>query len=141
VASNEPKIPSSAELGGPTTDSVFDFLYCDTPRIASFLAQFDNSGSLTGIVRSEHAHRGTQKAFKKEASGTLLAISGGVSHEKDTTAEYGQESQRMYDPAWANARAFLDLLSERSLINRDVPSAGIGQFVLGSKPNQAVEGL
>ena len=34
---------SGAVPGEPESDSVFDFLYYDAPRVGSFLAQFDPS--------------------------------------------------------------------------------------------------
>ena len=43
-----------------------------------------------------------------------------------------RESQRVYDPLWANALVFLDYLSERNLIQRDISGAHMGQFVLCS---------
>lgn len=37
---------------------------------------------------------------------------------------------RVYDPTWANAREFLDVVDEAGLIHRDVSSAAVGQIVL-----------
>ena len=37
---------------------------------------------------------------------------------------------RVFDPYWANARAFLDYLSDRDLIQRDLENARMGQFAI-----------
>ncbi|QBX34587.1 hypothetical protein E4191_07590 [Paracoccus liaowanqingii] len=37
---------------------------------------------------------------------------------------------RVYDPTWANAREFLNVVDEAGLIHRDVSSASVGQIVL-----------
>ena len=42
----------------------------------------------------------------------------------------GQTLERVYDPFWTNARLFLDALTERDLIQRDIGAAEVGQFVL-----------
>ena len=41
-------------------------------------------------------------------------------------------SERLYDPLWTNARALLDYLEGGGLINRDIATARIGQFVIAS---------
>ncbi|MCQ8873602.1 hypothetical protein NP945_17350 [Mesorhizobium sp. LMG17149] len=130
MASNKPKSPSIGVRDDQSTDSVFDFLYYDAARIASFLSQFDSSGHLTEVTQGERAHRNKQTSTTLETSGTVAVVSGTATRETDIGAEYGKDSQRVYDPTWANARTFLDYLSERSLISRDMTTAGIGQFVI-----------
>lgn len=132
MASKEPKTPSTEEQGDQSTDSVFDFLYYDARRIASFLAQFDNSGHLTGIVQNETAQRSKQSTGTLKASGGVLLAKASGEHSHVTGSSYQRESQRVYDPTWANARAFLDHLAEHGLTNRDIGAAGIGQFVLST---------
>ncbi len=131
--SRKPKTPSTEARGGLSTDSVFDFLYYDARRIASFLSQFDDSGQLTEIVQHELAQR------SKRTIGTIKAV-GGVpliaTAEGEQSSEAGassqHDSQRVYDPIWANARTFLDYLAERDMIQKDVAEANMGQFVLCS---------
>ncbi len=133
MTSRKLKTPSTEEQDGLNTDSVFDFLYYDARRIASFLSQFDSSGQLKEIVQNESAQG------SKRTTGTIKAV-GGVpliaTAEGEKTSETGagfqHESQRVYDPIWANARTFLDYLSEREMIHRNVAEANMGQFVLCS---------
>ena len=129
----ELKTPSGEEQGGLSTDSVFDFLYYDARRIASFLSQFDNSGHLKEIVQNESAQRSQQKTGTvKAAGGVPLVATAEGEHSSETGATYQRDSQRVYDPIWANARTFLDYLDEWDMIQRDVTKANMGQFVLCS---------
>ncbi|WP_299724694.1 hypothetical protein [Devosia sp.] len=125
------KKQSETLTGGPdaqTTVSVFDFIYHDAPRVASFLAQFDSSGHLTQIAQSAHITRVRDEGDK--TTGTLGIVSGETT--KAASDEFGKESQRVYDPTWANARVLLDYLDEAGKIQRDISKAQIGQFVLAS---------
>jgi hypothetical protein len=56
--------------------------------------------------------------------------SGGINLERGPGLSGSEESERIYDPLWANALAFLNQLTDRDLIIRDVSNAKIGQIVL-----------
>ena len=122
------KIASGAEFEEPQTDSVFDFLYSDSARIASLLAQFDNSGHVTGAETSES---------KEEAQGDKISAEGhigakklfgiGAGYEGNTGLRAGLAAKLTYDPYWANARNLLNLLDDRLV--RDLSAARIGQIV------------
>ena len=114
----------------PESVSVYDFLYYDAARIASFLSQFDPSGHLTQITNNERAHRGKKESTSVQAAGSVAIVKGTISDGTDLTSEYGKQISRSYDPRWANALAFLDYLEERALLNRNVSEAPIGQIVL-----------
>jgi hypothetical protein len=60
---------SEKELDEPQNDSVFDFLYCDSRRIGSFLAQFDDSGHLEKIVQRESAAKSAKRGYEFNVSG------------------------------------------------------------------------
>lgn len=112
-------------------DSVFDFLYHDSRRIASFLSQFDANGLLTGLTQGESVAKGTKRSKKLGIGGDVpLLIGGKVEFEVGPGEVGSQTMERAYDPFWANARQFLDVLTERDLIQRDVSKARIGQFAL-----------
>lgn len=111
-----------------TTVSVFDFIYHDARRIASFLSQFDNSGHLTQISQSAGISRVRDEADKTH--GTLGLVSGEMT--RSASDEHSKESQRIYDPMWTNARALLDYLDEAGRLQRNLETAQIGQFVLVS---------
>jgi hypothetical protein len=115
--------PSSAR-------SVLDFLYHDSRRIGSFLSQFEGDGHLQQLTRTKDAERGKKEASKKDGKADLGLLSGGLEGTKETTVSSAEGYARVFDPYWANARAFLDYLSENNMINRTLLGARIGQFVL-----------
>lgn len=115
----------------PSTASVFDFLYHDSRRIASFLSQFDENGLLTGLRQSEGVSIATKRGWKVGLGASAPLVGGGnVALERSPGDTGTMAAERSYDPLWANAREFLAALSERGLIERNVDSARIGQFVL-----------
>ena len=112
--------------------SVYDILYHDDVRIASFLSQFDNNGLLTGLTAGDSVVKG-QKRGKKFGLGGSSPVGGGNLSFELGPGEAGSESlQRVYDPYWANALQFLDVLHARNLIQREVNQARIGQFILAT---------
>lgn len=127
------EIASAGEHDAAEADSVFDFLYHDSRRIASYLSQFDNSGLLTGVTQSEGVTKGSKRGKRIGLGGNAPLIGGGNIELEIGPGEAGSESMvRVYDPYWANALQFLDVLHERNMIQRDLDSATIGQFVLAS---------
>ena len=115
----------------PETNSVFDFLYHDSRRVGSLLAQFDQNGLLKEIKQSEHASKGTGRGFSFSGGASTPLTGGGHLGIEVSPKEGGGESlERIYDPFWANAREFLNVLEDNNLILRDVESAGLGSIVL-----------
>ena len=127
---------STKVLGEPPKASVYDFLYCDTRRIGSFLAQFDDSGHLERVVQKETATIGAKRGFKLGiGGGATLAGTGGTGNaafEISPEAGSSEASERIYDPLWSNARTFLDYLDGAELLHRGLDGANIGQFILSS---------
>lgn len=134
--SKKDKKASGGERGDLSQDSVYDFLYCDTRRIGSFLAQFDVGGHLQQVTSSESASKGYKRGYKVGlGGGATLAGTGGngeVNFERGPAEIGSEELQRVYDPLWSNALSLLDFLEERHLIQRDIAEASIGNFVLSS---------
>jgi hypothetical protein len=73
--------------------------------------------------------------------GWRVALGGGMpeagasaeaSVERGPAEEGSETSERVYDPLWTNALAFLDYLEERNMIQLDIHKARIGQFVLAT---------
>lgn len=117
--------------GKPDTDSVFDFLYHDSRRIGSFLSQFDNNGLLTGLSRGESAAKGSKRGWKVGVGADVPILGGAKLDVEREPGETGSETlERSYDPFWANALTFLDVLDERGMIARDLDSASFGQIVM-----------
>jgi hypothetical protein len=114
-------------------DSVLDFLYHDVRRIGSFLGQFDDSGHLQEVRQSESAKKGHKRGFKITAGAGVPVVASGTLGFERTPHDTGEEgSERVYDPLWTNARTLLDYLEDAQMIQRDVTSARIGQFILAS---------
>lgn len=108
-------------------------MYYDKKRVASFLSQFNNFGHLKELTEGESASRTKSESTSGGVSGGIPAvISGDASHDAGTGASYSNDTNRIYDPTWTNALSFLDYLSEKQLLNRDISNASIGQFVLHS---------
>lgn len=127
---------SEREQDERENDSVFDFLYCDTRRIGSFLAQFDDAGHLQQVIQRESVVKGVKRGVEiGVGGGATLAGTGGsgnLSFKRGPSDEGSEGSERLYDPLWTNARAFLDYLAEKNIIERDLTKAHMGQFVLVS---------
>lgn len=132
--SKSDKKASAAEPDGHQSDSVLDFLYNDVRRVGSFLAQFDESGHLQRVVQRESASLGQKRGLKVNLSGGANVLgtggSGGIGIERGPLEGGAEGQEREYDPLWANARTLLDFLEGDHLIQKDVASARIGQFLL-----------
>lgn len=112
-------------------DSVFDFLYHDVRRVASFLAQFDDFGHITQIRHSENAGKSRTTKAQAKVSANLPLVAGATGQvDKQVLEEVKESAERVYDPLWSNARAFLDYLEDRALLKDDLWNATIGQFVI-----------
>ena len=116
-------------------DSVYDFLYCDTPRIGSFLAQFDDAGHLQTLTQREGVTLGVKRGFKLALGGGATIVgtggSGNLALERGPSQEGSESVDRVYDPLWTNARTFLDFIYEKEMIHK-ISEASLGSFVLVS---------
>jgi len=121
------------QLEGQEGNSVYDFLYHDSRRIASFLSQFQTYGVLQSVKASESAGKLTTRKGIVEASGSLPFVgSGKVDLERDVTSDERDITEHTYDPLWRNACTFLDYIESASLLCKDAASARIGQFLIAS---------
>jgi hypothetical protein len=121
---------SEAAEGGSTDRFVLDFLYNDSRRIGSFLAQFE-PGHLQRYTQTREAERARQDTSERSGKGKIPGLAEGeVSAAQQVVASAAEAYERVFDPYWSNPRAFLDHLSEHNLIRRDIEEASIGQFVL-----------
>lgn len=124
---------STKGLDEQSIGSVYDFLYYDAKRIASFLSQFDNSGNLKEVIQDESIQRTTQSRGRLSAGAGIPTVARGEGEHSTSVEESDfRAGHRRYDPVWTNARTFLDFLDERDLIKRDISSSNMGQFVLCS---------
>ncbi|KIQ02250.1 hypothetical protein RU07_12470 [Agrobacterium tumefaciens] len=130
MPSGKPSDQSNEAREQESEDSVFDFLYYDVSRIASFLSQFDSSGHLTELRQSQSAYQRTHRSGTVEVKGSILAASALGKDELRTENNSEKSNQKSYDPRWVNALSFLDYLEDAHLLNRDLTHASIGQLVL-----------
>lgn len=128
--SNLPAKPSSEESGPEEDVSVFDFLYQDERRIASFLAQFDPNGVVQSLKRTLQAAQSTQEGSKGSLGVNAGLIKGQFGEDIQANRGSSEGSERVYDPMWSNARAFLDYVEQRGLLQRHIQHARMGQITL-----------
>ncbi|MEQ1725422.1 MAG: hypothetical protein ABL882_05810 [Sphingopyxis sp.] len=89
---------------------VLDFLYHDSRRIGSFLAQFEQVGHLSQLTQTNAAQEGESETKTNSGSLNLAVGKGTMEIAKSANSSLNDASQRVYDPFWSNARAFLDHL-------------------------------
>jgi hypothetical protein len=99
-------------------DSVFDFLYVDSGRIALFLSQFNQYGHLKSLTKSVSENSSAGGDFNPAKLDYSEGSSTGIKKE--------------YDAQWIAPLSFLDQAQQRNIIERDIASAGIGNLVLAS---------
>jgi hypothetical protein len=123
----------------PTQDespSVYDFLYQDSRRVSSLLAQFDSDGVLLSFARKEMFGEGS--ALGAESQGDIkgsikiVAVEATSKVTTNTSKNHGGEAARVYDVLWRNSLALLSYLQEHHFLQRDLSSARLGQIVLVS---------
>lgn len=109
------------------TKKIFDFLYHDTRRVGSILAQLDEAGLLTSITANEASETTTAVSLEGKAGGKLPFVAsaeggGKVSRE----ASKAGQMEKTFDPLWQNARKFVDFAVGAAC---PVQNANMGQIV------------
>ena len=112
--------------------SVYDFLYHDARRVGSFLAQLDPDGHLQSLKRTTVASRSQQQTTGAKGGVNFGIGQAALDGNNQASSISSHTSDKKYDPLWANARALLDLLSQKSLINRSIKEIPIGSLVVMS---------
>lgn len=125
------KSTTSKKAGEGSSDRfVLDFLYNDSRRIGAFLSQFE-PGHLQRFTHTKSADQAQREESEKAGKGSIPGlVEGKISRIEEATSATAQGYERVFDPLWTNARAFLDHLSENDLIQTDITEATMGQFVL-----------
>lgn len=119
---SESKNPSSGE-SGDNRAALYDFIYLDRPRIASYYAQLTNLGVLTGVSLTE----GLGKSTTRSGGGAIPPIlSGNVANATSTN----ESAQRQYDPTLLEAIAAIERLDDEGSIFENLANASIGSIVL-----------
>ena len=114
---------SPAAAGSQTTNYLFDFLYLDRNRIASYCAQLFDGGVLTG-VKSVSA---SQDASTDKGS---VGVTGFFGYEGVMASTATESIERQYDAAWSMPLNIIHSLSENNYIVDDITQAAMGQIIL-----------
>lgn len=120
---------STAAEGASSDHSVLDFLYHDSRRIGSFLAQFEPYGHLQQITQTKDGAKGKKEVSTTEAKGSVGVVGGGYTGSTENTVDLAQGYEKLFDPYWANARAFLNYANEHDLLVQDASKARFGQLL------------
>ncbi|MBX9824777.1 MAG: hypothetical protein K2Y27_07250 [Xanthobacteraceae bacterium] len=131
-AQKSDEIASGPQSAAQKSNLVFDFLYHDHRRIASFLAQFETYGVLQQVKALEYTSESDTTKTGLTTNFSAGVARTGTTQDVTTGSEERDSAERTYDPLWTNARTFLNYLAERNLIVDDPKQARIGQFVLVS---------
>lgn len=127
------KRASGAEPDEHQSGFVLDILYQDARRVGSFLSQFDDAGLLQKVIERESSTKGKKRGFKFNVGGGASILgtggSGTFGIERGPGEQGAEASERVYDPFWTNTLTLLDFLTAADLIQPDLRSAQIGQFV------------
>lgn len=115
-------------------DSVFDFIYVDQQRISLLISQLSDFGEVTSISEEKDAGHASEKYDEFSTSANAVLASGRGTIGNKVYAHSDRSIQRTYDSRWLNALNFLDEAEHRSLINRELRNARIGEVVLAKGP-------
>ena len=117
-----------APLRDQESDSVYDFIYHDVRRIASFISQFQEYGHDVGVK----AGIGTKQSGTINTGGSLGASIPLIGNAQGNLAHIKQDEntdtlERSFDPLWRNALTLLRHLVDADLLVEAAPR--IGQLV------------
>lgn len=106
-----------------TTNYLFDFVYLNRDKLASYSAQLYDHGTLLSVKSLD----GYDEQVTSKMEGGLAKVFRAEEAESGTNK---RSMERQFDAAWSLPLNVINGLDERGLINRDINSASIGQMVL-----------
>lgn len=109
----------------PNIDCIFDFIYLDTKRLTSYLAQLDDDGVLLSIKKTKHL---------KDEQKTLgsVGLNNATKASTEINEEIGKQQERHYDSSSTALYSVMDRLDELGFIKKSVSDTAIGQLLLCS---------
>jgi hypothetical protein len=109
----------------PSTNYLFDFLYLDRDRIASYAAQIFDSGVLTAVKQVSSSN----ESSAGKAHGGLGRLAG---YEATNSEAINRSIERQFDAAWSTPLNVINELDRLGYIHHQLCDAGFGQLVLFS---------
>lgn len=108
----------------PSIDSIYDFIYLDTKRLTSFLAQLDDDGVLMSIKRTRHIE-------EEQKNLGSLGLTGTRATTEDNTTQ-GKQSEKHYDSSIVAMYDVINRLDELGFIKKSISATAMGQLLLCS---------
>lgn len=109
----------------PNIDCIYDFIYLDSKRLTSFLAQLDDDGVLLSIKNTSGSTRENKNIG---SAGLTMAMRAA----KENTESVEHQSERHYDSSTAVLYSAIDRLDELGFIKRRADETAMGQLLLCS---------
>lgn len=85
---------------------MYDFLYSDHERVASFLSQLNSSGALSSVEQSG----GKAKSNTKKGGLNFGPVQAGLAQE----LEWNREVRQTYDPLWQNSLRLIEAVESEA---------------------------
>lgn len=101
---------------------LFDFIYLNRPKLASYSAQLFDDGVLTSLKNTKQIQESKGAKFAGNAVVAKADIHGQESNQ--------ESSEWLYDSSWSVPLNVIDRLDEEGFILRNLSQAAIGQMVL-----------
>jgi len=108
----------------PNIDCIYDFIYLDTKRLTSFLAQLDDDGVLLSIKRTRHIEEEQKNLGSIGLTGTRATT--------ENNETIGKQSERNYDSSTAALYSVINRLDELDFIKKSISATALGQLLLCS---------
>lgn len=109
----------------PSIDCIYDFIYLDTKRLTSFLAQLDDDGVLLSIKRTRHIE-------EEQKNLGSLGVNVATRATTENNETIGKQSEKHYDSSVAAMYSVIDRLDELGFIKKSISATAMGQLLLCS---------
>lgn len=106
-------------------DCIYDFIYLDTKRLASFLAQLDDDGILLSMKKTKHLEEETKTLGS-------LGINMGTRTSMENNETFSKQLEKHYDSSSTALYSAIDRLDELGFIKKSISDTAIGQMLLCS---------
>lgn len=108
----------------PDIDCIYDFIYLDTTRLTSYLAQLDDDGILLSIKKTRQLTEEQKSLNSVGYNATKTAA--------ENNETLGKQAERHYDSSSTALYSVIDRMDELGFIKRTIAESSIGQLLLCS---------